>query len=182
MSNEVIQRRCRRSPTGIEDCFGSTGGTGSTGSTGAGGFSTVGFADFFALMPGDNADTVAPGSPIDFPQDGPNNGPVLRIDATTFQILEAGNYQINWQASVSEAGQLVIAVDSGPGYVEIAETVVGRATGTSQIVGSKILALAEGDLVQVWNPTGNAAALTITPIAGGTHAVSATLSFVKLSD
>lgn len=34
MSNEVIQRRCRRSPTGIEDCFGSTGGTGSTGSTG----------------------------------------------------------------------------------------------------------------------------------------------------
>lgn len=34
MSNEVIQRRCRRSPTGIEDCFGSTGSTGSTGTTG----------------------------------------------------------------------------------------------------------------------------------------------------
>lgn len=42
MSNEVIQRRCRRSPTGIEDCFGSTGGTGSTGDFGdqaAGGLS-----------------------------------------------------------------------------------------------------------------------------------------------
>lgn len=35
MSNEVIQRRCRRSPTGIEDCFGSTGGTGSTGDLGS---------------------------------------------------------------------------------------------------------------------------------------------------
>lgn len=31
MSNEVVERRCRRSPTGIEDCFGSTGGTGTTG-------------------------------------------------------------------------------------------------------------------------------------------------------
>lgn len=42
MSNEVILRRCRRSPTGIEDCFGSTGGTGSTGAVGdqaAGGLS-----------------------------------------------------------------------------------------------------------------------------------------------
>lgn len=35
MSNEVIARRCRRSPTGIEDCFGSTGGTGTTGGSGA---------------------------------------------------------------------------------------------------------------------------------------------------
>lgn len=33
MSNEVIARRCRRSPTGVEDCFGSTGGTGGTGGT-----------------------------------------------------------------------------------------------------------------------------------------------------
>lgn len=31
MSNEVVQRRCRRSPTGIEDCQGFTGGTGATG-------------------------------------------------------------------------------------------------------------------------------------------------------
>lgn len=35
MSNEVTQRRCRRSPTGIEDCIssGSSGGTGATGGT-----------------------------------------------------------------------------------------------------------------------------------------------------
>lgn len=32
MSNEIVERRCRRSPTGIEDCVGSaTGGTGSGG-------------------------------------------------------------------------------------------------------------------------------------------------------
>lgn len=34
MSNEVIERRCRRSPTGIEDCFGTTGATGTTGGGG----------------------------------------------------------------------------------------------------------------------------------------------------
>lgn len=183
MSNEVVQRRCRRSPTGIEDCQGFTGGTGTTGSTGATGagvFSDIGLSNFFALMPGDNADTVAPGTPVDFPQDGPTNGPVSRVNANTFEILVAGIYKIEWQVSVSEAGQLVVAVDDGPGFVERAETVVGRDTGTSQIVGDTYLSFDIGDLVQIWNPTGNPAALTITPIAGGTHAVSATLSFTRV--
>lgn len=31
----------------------------------------LGFADFYALMPPDNAATVAPGADVSFPQDGP---------------------------------------------------------------------------------------------------------------
>lgn len=186
MSNEVVQRRCRRSPTGIEDCQGFTGGTGTTGATGGtgpGGFADLGLANFYALMPGDNADTVAPGTPVDFPQDGPTNGAVARTDANTFEILVAGIYKIEWQVSVDEGAggaQLVVAVDDGPGFAERAETVVGRATGTTQLVGDTYLSLDIGDLVQIWNPTGNAVALTITPIAGGTHPVSATLSFTRV--
>lgn len=184
-------RRNRVSPSGVPTSCGPdcpTGGTGvtgpcdvecPTGPTGPAGVSD--FANFFALMPGDNADTVAPGTPVDFPQDGPSSGAVIRTDASTFQVLQAGVYSLAWQVSVDEAGQLVIAVDSGAGFVEQAETVVGRATGTNQIVGDTLLALAENDLVQVWNPTGNAVALTITPIAGGTHPVSATLTFIRLS-
>lgn len=175
--------RCRVSPSGVPGCVPGTGtgGTGATGPTGSSGIiGDVLFSNFFALMPGDNADTVGAGTPMDFPQDGPSNGAMVRISATTFEVLVAGAYQITWQASIAEAGQLVVAVDPGPGFAEVPETVVGRATGTSQIVGDTILDLAEGDLVQIWNPTGNAAALTLTPIAGGTHAVSATLSFIRL--
>lgn len=32
------------------------------------------YADFYALMPPDNAATVAPGTDVSFPQDGPNSG------------------------------------------------------------------------------------------------------------
>lgn len=57
MSNEVIQRRCRRSPTGIEDCFGSTGGTGSTGDTG---FDLVGGqGEGLTLGPDESGEVVA---------------------------------------------------------------------------------------------------------------------------
>ena len=37
------------------------------------------FADFFALMPPDNAATVAPGTDVSFPQDGPTSGTVLLV-------------------------------------------------------------------------------------------------------
>ena len=34
----------------------------------------LGYADFYALMPPDNSATVAPGTDVSFPQDGPNSG------------------------------------------------------------------------------------------------------------
>lgn len=36
--------------------------------------SVLGYADFYALMPPDNAATVAPGTDVSFLQDGPNSG------------------------------------------------------------------------------------------------------------
>jgi hypothetical protein len=58
--------------------------------------------------------------------------------------------------------------------------VVGRAAGTSQIVGSTIISTHAGDPIRIINPAGNPSALTITPLAGGTHPVSARLSFKQL--
>ncbi|MFI5262952.1 MAG: hypothetical protein ACHQM6_00395 [Candidatus Kapaibacterium sp.] len=78
--------------------------------------------------------------------------------------------------SVTEPGQLMVRVNGAlaPG------TVVGRATGTTQIVGISILTLSAGDVIEVINPPGNPVALTITPIAGGTHSVSAHLVIKRL--
>ena len=51
---------------------GPIGPTRSVGATGAGGI--LNFADFYALMPPDNSATVALGTDVSFPQDGPNSG------------------------------------------------------------------------------------------------------------
>lgn len=137
------------------------------------------YALFFALMPGDNSATVAVGAAVQFPQDGPVSSPttITRATASTFTLADVGNYEVSWQVSVSEAGQLQLALN-GTG---LPDTVVGRATITNQISGSTVITTVEpNSVLSVINPVGNSAALTITPIAGGANAVSATLSIKAL--
>jgi hypothetical protein len=148
---------------------------------------TAVFAEFFALMPNDNVPTVAVGESVQFPQAGPNSGNgITALSSTSFQIADIGTYEVSWQVSVTEAGQLVLHVDAGSvtgtsGLIEIARSVVGRATGTSQITNTMLIHTSSANTaISVRNPTGNAAALTITPSAGGTHAVSANLVIRKI--
>jgi hypothetical protein len=139
------------------------------------------YADFYALMPGDNPATVAVGSDVEFPQDGPASGGIVRISQSEFLLPDIGTYQVSWQVSVSEPGQLVLGLDSGAGVVELSETVVGRATGTSQISGSRIISTSVvNSVLSVRNPASNSTALTITPVAGGSEPVSASLVIVRL--
>ena len=45
------------------------------------------FADFYALMLPYNAATVAPGTDVSFPQDGPSSGSdIARIGADSFNL------------------------------------------------------------------------------------------------
>jgi hypothetical protein len=130
-------------------------------------------------MPPDNAATVADGTDVDFPQDGPTSGTtILRIDDSTFNLTAIGTYQVLFQVSVDEAGQLMLTL----GGAEQPYTVVGRATGASQIVG---MALVQTTVINtsltVRNPTGNTTALTITPSAGGNRAVSAHLVITQIA-
>ena len=140
-----------------------------TGATGAG-FSQ--FAVFYALMPPDNSATVAVGAAVQFPRTGPSRGSIIPLTVSTFQLPLAGTYEVTWQVSVNEPGQLQLAL----GGVGLPDTVTGRATGTSQISGSTLITVTGASILSLINPPGNSTALTITPIAGGTDAVSATLS------
>ena len=163
-------------PTGADSVVpGPTGPTGPTGATGG----VLGAADFFALMPSDNPATVAPGSAVFFPQNGPILGPsILRATGNTFTLVEIGVYQVAFNVSVSEPGQLVIVVNG----VEQAYTVAGRATGTSQISQTCLIeTIVPNSVISVDNPVGEAAALTITPVAGGTNPVSAHLTITRYS-
>jgi len=167
-------------PTGATGATGPQGPIGETGATGpqgpAGG--VLNYADFYALMPEDNSATVAPGTDVSFPQDGPNSGSgIARSGPSSFVLADIGVYQVLFQVSVTEAGQLILTLDGQ----DLAYTVVGRATGTSQIVGMAIVeTTAINAILTVRNPAGNAAALTITPLAGGTRPVSAHLVITQL--
>jgi hypothetical protein len=132
------------------------------------------FAEFYALMPPDNAATVGAGIPVEFPQTGPTAGGIVRRNATEFILPSAGVYKVSFSVSVNEPGQLVIALDAGSGMVELPYTVTGRATGTTPISGEALVkTVASNSTIELRNPTGNTPTLTITPVAGGTHAVGA---------
>lgn len=165
-------------PAGATGAAGAAGAAGATGATGPAG-GVLGFADFFALMPPDNAATVAPNTDVSFPQDGPISGAdITRVNASSFNLATIGTYEVLFQVGVNEPGQLILTLNGA----DLAYTVVGRATGTSQIVG---LALVQTSVINsvltVRNPAGNAAALTITPLAGGTRPVSAHLVITQIA-
>ena len=128
-------------------------------------------------MPPNNAATIAIGAPINFNQDGPsNNSDITRISATTFNLASIGLYEIIFQVSINEAAQLVIVING----TELDYTVIGRATGANQLIGISIIStIIPNSILSINNPIGNASALTITPIAGGTKAVSANLIIKK---
>lgn len=163
-------------PTGATGATGVTGATGAQGSIGG----LLDFSDFFALMPGDNSATVAAGAPVAFPQNGSTGGSIVRQSGnspTNFVLPAIGTYLVQFQVSVTEAGQLGLTLDGDL----IGNSVVGRATGTSQIVGvSLVTTSADNSILQVVNPAGNSTALTITPLAGGVDPVSAHLVIMQI--
>jgi hypothetical protein len=140
------------------------------------------YSDFFGLMPGDNSATVGAGTAVSFPQDGPSNGLITRLDDKTFSLKNIGIYEVQFQVSVTESGQLVIALDNGSGFLELPYSVVGRATGASQIVGISLFETTVSNTkLSIFNPSGNTPALTVTPFAGGTHNVSCHLVIKQLA-
>jgi hypothetical protein len=166
-------------PQGLQGPAGQDGYDGYAGPPGPPGPSggSADYSLFYALMPGDNAATIGVGTAVAFPQDGPTTGTIARNDSSTFNLPAVGDYEVTWQVSISEPGQLQLALNG----VGLANTVVGRATGTSQLVGSTIITTTSvNSALSVINPVGNSTALTVTPIAGGASAVSATLTIKTL--
>ena len=163
--------------TGISGSTGFTGSTGELGSTGATGRFILEAADFFALMPDDNSATIAAGTAVSFPQNGPIIGSnISRLSGSVFNLAAIGIYLVSFHVSVSEAAQLVIVINS----IEQPYTVVGRATGTSLISETCLIqTLSANSTLSVHNPAGEAVALTITPLAGGDNPVSAHLTITR---
>ncbi len=161
---------------GIAGAAGAAGIQGISGIPGAPGL--LDFSDFFALMPGDNPATIAGGAPILFPQSGSTTGSITRQGGssfTTFILPTIGTYLVQFQASIDESGQLALNIN---GVVD-PTTVVGRSTGTDQFIGQSLVTTSvPNTTLQVINDGGSA--LTLTPIAGGTHSVSAHVLIIRI--
>lgn len=164
--------------TGPEGAQGQVGPSGADGVDGADGADAVSaFAQFFALAPPDNAATVAPGTNVFFPQDGPSSLTITRIGPEMINLPDVGTYRVSFSVPVSENGQLVVVLNGS----DLPYTVVGRATGTSTIAGESLVqTTVPNSLLSVGNPAGNPSALTITPLAGGARPVAATLIIEQL--
>jgi hypothetical protein len=133
-------------------------------------------------MPPDNPATVAAGAAVQFPQSGPASGGISRLNSAEFLLPNIGTYSIDFSVSVTEPGQLVIALDSGSVMIELPYTVYGRATGTGQITGDALVATTVANSsVEIRNPAANTPALTITPLAGGTQAAVASIVIQRLT-
>ena len=158
-------------PIGLTGPIGPIGISGPVGPTGPS--FALSYADYYALMPGDNSATIAVGGDVEFPSDGPFlGGDITRLGPSSFNLVSIGTYQILFQVSIDEPGQLVVSLNN----LQQTYTTVGRATGTTQITGICLIqTLTSNSTLTIRNPAGNSTALTITPNAGGAGSVSAHL-------
>jgi hypothetical protein len=168
--------------TGDQGYVGLRGPTGYTGERGyAQGI--LDYAEFYAMMPDNNPDLVDPGEAVDFPNDGPS-APYTGITrllsplaASSFNLTAVGVYQVLFQVDIAEAGQLQLSLNNTP----VVNSVVGRATGFSQIVGiSFIETTTINSTLSVINPAENAISLTIAPSDGGNNPIVAQLVITRL--
>jgi hypothetical protein len=129
-------------------------------------------------MPPDNPGTVAAGSAVEFPDDGPSSDDIVRVDNHTFLLANIGTYSVSFSVSVTEAGQLVLELNGA----ELPQTVYGGSVGNTQITGEAVIQTTSIDeLLTLDNPSGESTALTITPSAGGADPVVASLTIEQLS-
>lgn len=102
---------------------------------------------------------------------------ITKTGPSSFNLAQIGSYQVLFNVGVTEAGQLLLTLNG----VDLEYTVVGRATGTSDIIRMSIVSTSSvNSILTVRNPAGNSTALTITPLAGGTRPVSAHLVITQI--
>lgn len=110
------------------------------------------FGDFYALQGGafnDNPAPIAQNVAVNFPQNGPSTAGITRATSSTFNLAVIGTYLVLFQVDVVSSGQLGLRLNGGI----IADSIVGRATGSSQITGiSLVNTTTSNSVLEVINP------------------------------
>ena len=164
--------------TGPQGPVGSQGPIGLTGPQGPAG-GVLGYADFYNIINTAEGVTVAAGEDLSFPNESFIGGTSIQsLTDSTFELVEAGTYQILFEAPVSAAGRLVLTLND----TELPYTVVGSNAVDTQIVGMAIVSAAADSVLTVRNPAGSSS-LTLSAFnaeGGGTLPLTAHLTIVRL--
>ena len=148
--------------TGPQGPVGSQGPIGLTGPQGPAG-GVLGYADFYNIINTTEGVTVAAGEDLSFPNESFIGGTSIQsLTDSTFELVEAGTYQILFEAPVSTAGRLVLTLND----TELPYTVVGSNADNTQIVGMAIVSAAADSVLTVRNPAGSSA-LTLSAFTTG---------------
>lgn len=169
-------------PMGETGAIGPQGPQGEVGPEGPRGLpgGVLSYADFYALMPTDNATAITPGTDIAFPRNGVvANTNIGRINNSTFLLSNIGTYLVMWNATITEeAAQLVLTLNG----IEQTYSVVGNDIANGEMVGFTVITTtAANTTLTVRNPSENATNVTLAPNAGGTLPASAHLTIVQLA-
>ncbi len=171
-----------RGPQGEAGVAGPRGPQGATGPRGPQGLpgacgGLLGLADFYALVPPDNACPIAPGEAIAFPRDGERSGQgAVRCGADGFRLTE-GHYLILFSLTVSGRGRSVLAV----GGRELPHTTVGVEAVGGVLSGVAVVAVGcEGAVLSLRNPTSAEAPLMLSPSNRGHGTLSAHLVIARV--
>lgn len=142
-------------PQGPAGPQGETGPQGPVGPQGPAG-TVLAFADFYALMPPDNATPIVPGGAVAFPRDGVNSATNIgRLSSTEFTLLDPGIYLVQFQVPIVEQGQAVLTLNG----VELPYTVV---SGDDSLYGVALVeTTAATDRLALVNPALAAGNLTV---------------------
>jgi hypothetical protein len=164
-------------PAGAPGLAGAAGAQGIPGIPGIPGAPGIlDYADFFALQGTDNG-TIFGGSAINFPNNGSISTGIVRTGPSTFQLSTIGTYLVQFQVGVVQGAQLQLALNGSP----LSETVVGRATGTTQIIGASLVTtLTPNSILQVINPLSNIAINLEAQGVAGTQFLSAHLVIIRI--
>jgi hypothetical protein len=120
---------------------------------------------------------IPSGGSVPFAQTGPASGIVRSgINGTDFVLPDAGVYEITWQVPIAQAGALDLALNG----TELPETVVGRDTGTTQIVGNVLINASASSVLNVRVPSSNPSALTTTFVVSGGSFVTGSLVIKRI--
>ncbi len=134
---------------GVAGAAGAAGVQGIPGIPGAPGI--LDYSDFYALQGVDNS-PVAADFAVQFPRNGSTTGTINRTGFSTFLLPTIGTYLVQFQVDVREAAQLQLRLNNVP----LPDTVVGRATGQTQIIGlSLVTTTTSASVLEVINPSSN---------------------------
>ncbi len=169
---------------GVRGAAGAAGVAGLAGIAGVAGTSAVlDFGDFYVLDTDPQYSALlvtglAAGAAMPFPHNGAtSSGGVTRTGDTTFQLAAVGTYLVQFEVTAANAAQLQLRLNGA----YIANSVVGRATGQTQIVGiSLVTTTTANSILEVVNPPGNTV-LTLPAVgSSGAQTFSDHLSIMRI--